>query len=103
QRRLLHLDRRQRDAQRKGGHSEHGPHEEVTHAHPFGTPGCAFRAAFLPGVKQAGRARFPNRKPLIGSKTCGMPPQPTYLTFINCLRSVDSSSSVFSSAASNIS
>ena len=80
QRRLLHLDRRQRDAQRKGGHSEHGPHEEVTHAHPFGTPGCAFRAAFLPGVKQAGRARFPNRKPLIGSKTCGMPPQPTYLT-----------------------
>src|SRR5439155_851277 len=33
QRRLLHLDRRQSDAQRKGGHSEHGPDEEVTHAH----------------------------------------------------------------------
>ena len=32
QRRLLHPDRRQRGAQRKDGHSEHGPNEEVTHA-----------------------------------------------------------------------
>ena len=33
QRGLLHLDRRQRDAQRKSGHSEYGPDEEVTHTH----------------------------------------------------------------------
>jgi hypothetical protein len=33
QRRLQHLDRRQRDARWKDGHPEHGPHEEVTHAH----------------------------------------------------------------------
>ena len=38
QRRLLHRDRRQRDAQRKGGHSEHGPDEEVAHAHERGQP-----------------------------------------------------------------
>src|SRR6267154_5534520 len=38
QRRLLHLDRRQSDAQRKGGHSEHGPHEEVRHADQRGHP-----------------------------------------------------------------
>jgi hypothetical protein len=38
QRRQLHLDRRQRDAQRKGGHSERGPHGEVPHAHQRGQP-----------------------------------------------------------------
>jgi hypothetical protein len=36
QRRQLHLDRRQRDAQKKGGHSERGPHEEIPHAHQRG-------------------------------------------------------------------
>ncbi len=41
QRRLLHLDRRQRDAQRKSGHSKHGPHEEVPHAHERGQPALA--------------------------------------------------------------
>ena len=38
QRGLLHLDRRQRDAQRKSGDSENGPDEEVTHAHERGQP-----------------------------------------------------------------
>jgi hypothetical protein len=33
QRGQLHLDRRQGDTQRKGGHSEHGPHKEVPRAH----------------------------------------------------------------------
>jgi hypothetical protein len=36
QRRLLHLDRHQRDARRKSGHSEHGPDEEVPDAHERG-------------------------------------------------------------------
>jgi predicted pyridoxine 5'-phosphate oxidase superfamily flavin-nucleotide-binding protein len=34
--RLLHLERRQRDAQRTGGHSEQGPHEEIAHNHERG-------------------------------------------------------------------
>src|SRR5207302_5379647 len=38
QRRLLHLDRRQRDAREKSGHSEHDPDEEVTYAHERGQP-----------------------------------------------------------------
>ena len=38
-----HTDRdrdgaRQREAQRKGGHAAHGPHEEVPHAHERGQP-----------------------------------------------------------------
>jgi hypothetical protein len=38
QRRVLHLDRRQRDAQRKNGNSEHRPDEEVTGTHERGEP-----------------------------------------------------------------
>src|SRR5437762_7684902 len=38
QRRLLHLDRRERDAEWKSGHSEHGPNEEITCAHERGQP-----------------------------------------------------------------
>ncbi len=34
----LHLDRLQRNAQRKGGHSDRGPDEEVTHSHERGQP-----------------------------------------------------------------
>ena len=51
QRRLLHLDRRQRDAQRKGGHAEHGPDEEVPHAHEGGQPsrGASRRSRRRPG------------------------------------------------------
>jgi hypothetical protein len=45
ERRLLHLDRRQRGAERKGSHSEQGPHEEVPQAHqrgqaPQALPAC---------------------------------------------------------------
>ena len=36
QRRLPHLERRQRDAERIGGDSEHGPDEEVPQAHERG-------------------------------------------------------------------
>jgi len=38
QRRQPHLERRQRGAQRKGGYAEHGPHEQVPHAHQRGQP-----------------------------------------------------------------
>jgi hypothetical protein len=51
-RRLLHLDPRQHDAERKGRQPEHGPDEEVRHAHesrepaeavPYPTDGLAVR------------------------------------------------------------
>ena len=46
----LHLDRRQRDAQRKGGHCEHGPHEEVSHAHQRSQPSQARLACPADGL-----------------------------------------------------
>jgi len=53
QRRLLHLDRRQRDAQRIGGRSEHGPDEEVAGAHDRGQPAEARLARPADGLAVA--------------------------------------------------
>ena len=61
QRLMLHLDRRQRDAQGKSGHSEHGPDEEVPHTHEHGQPtearlaGPANRPAITPQHRDQGR------------------------------------------------
>jgi hypothetical protein len=46
QRRQLHLDRRQRDAQRKGGHSEHGP-QKVFWKMTFATGLCGIISRYV--------------------------------------------------------
>lgn len=53
QRRLLHLNRRQRNAQRKSGHSEHGPDDEVSRAYERGQPTEACLARLASGLTAA--------------------------------------------------
>ena len=62
QRRLLHLDRRQRYAERKGGHSDHGPDEEVSHSYERGQPAEARLAGPANGLAVAPQHRDQGRQ-----------------------------------------
>ena len=55
QRRLVHRERRQRDAQREGSHPEQGPDEEVTPADHRDQPAPADRLAVAPQHEGQGR------------------------------------------------
>ncbi len=83
QQRPPHLDRRQRNAQRKDGHSEHGPNEEIPRPHACDQPiearlACrAYGLAVAPQHRDQGRQhhRHHHHDPHAEERRCGSRPR----------------------------